>query len=117
MPQILKFAKSLIVSAVVLGGVGLASPVLATSLNEARAQGLIGEQPNGLVAAISAAATPDIATLVAEINAARLNSYRQLAAKDGAPVEAVKAIAGEKLMGRARENGWYVLNSSGNWSR
>ncbi|MBT6960023.1 MAG: DUF1318 domain-containing protein, partial [Rhodospirillaceae bacterium] len=42
---------------------------------------------------------------------------RQLAAKDGAPVEAVKAIAGEKLMGRARENGWYVLNSSGNWSR
>lgn len=117
MAQILKFAKSFVVSALVLGGISLASPVLATTLNEARTQGLIGERPDGLVAAVSSTATTDIATLVAEINAARLSRYRQLAAKDGAPVEAVQAIAGEKLMGKARENGWYVMNSSGNWSR
>ncbi|NKB45293.1 MAG: DUF1318 domain-containing protein [Alphaproteobacteria bacterium] len=105
------------VSAVVLGGLGLTGPVFATTLTEARSQGLIGERPDGLVAAVSANASTEISALVSEINAARLNSYRQLAAKDGAPIEAVQAIAGEKLMGKARSNGWYVFSTSGNWSR
>lgn len=117
MPQITNFAKSLVVSAIILGGLGFVSPALATTLDEARAQGLVGERPDGLIAAVPSTATTEIATLVAEINAARLNSYRQLASKDGAPVEAVQAIAGEKLMGKARENGWYVMAPSGTWSR
>jgi uncharacterized protein YdbL (DUF1318 family) len=117
MPHILKFAKSFFVSAVLLGGLGLTSPALATTLDEARAQGLVGERPDGLVAAVSSTATPNIATLVAQINAARLSSYRELAAKDRAPIEAVQAIAGEKLMGKARSNGWYVLSPTGTWSR
>ena len=117
MPQILKFAKSLVVSAIVLGGMTVTNPAFSTTLTEARSQGLVGERPDGLVAAVSTTASTEIAALISEINAARLNSYRQLAARDGAPVEAVQAIAGEKLMGKARENGWYVLSSSGRWSR
>lgn len=96
---------------------GVANTASAITLDEARVQGLVGERPDGLVGAVSSNASTDIAAMIAEINAARLESYRRLSSKDNAPVAAVQAIAGEKLMAKARENGWYVMNSNGSWSR
>lgn len=103
--------------AVILLGIGFVSPANAITLGEARTQGLVGEKPNGLLGAVSSNASGEISTLVQSINEARLNSYRQLATKDNAPLEAVQAIAGEKLTGKARQSGWYHMDISGNWSR
>lgn len=100
----------------VLAG-GPINSVAAVTLDDARAEGLVGERPDGLVGAVSANAATEVAAMIAEINAARLDSYRRLSSKDGAPVEAVQAIAGEKLMAKARENGWYVMGVNGRWSR
>jgi len=96
---------------------GISMPAFAITLDEARGQGLVGERPDGLVGSVSANASSEVAALVAQINAARLDSYRALAAKDGAPLQAVKAIAGEKLVQRARQSGWYTMDANGSWSR
>lgn len=101
----------------VLAFAGFTNSSSAITLDDARAQGLVGERPDGLVGAVSSNAATDVAAMIAEINAARLDSYRRLSSKDGAPLEAVQAIAGEKLMAKARENGWYVMGASGSWSR
>ncbi len=95
----------------------VATSASALTLNEARSQGLIGERPDGLIGAVSASAASDVVALVSEINAARLRQYQSLSQRDGAPLQAVQAIAGEKLTATARQNGWYVMDSSGRWSR
>lgn len=96
---------------------GITGPANAITLEEARNMGLVGEKPDGLIAAVSPQTAAEVSALITEINSARLESYQQLSKKDGAPIEAVQAIAGEKLLQRARENGWYVMSASGTWSR
>ena len=101
----------------VLIGLGIAGPAYAITLDEVRDLGLVGERPDGLVAAVSPQVATEVSTLIIEVNTARLESYKQLAAKDGAPIQAVQAIAGEKLLQKARQNGWYIMSASGGWSR
>ncbi len=113
----LKRRSALLAISLFLTCAGLVSPAMALTLDEARTQGLVGERPDGLVGAVSANASTEVAALVAQINAARLDSYRALAARDGAPLPAVQAIAGEKLLERARQSGWYTMDANGNWSR
>ena len=104
-------------TALVLVVISLASPAWAATLEEARSQGLIGERPDGLVGAISLNVSSEVAALVSEVNTARLGSYRRLAGQDNAPLQAIQAIAGEKLIEKGRQNGWYVMDSSGIWQR
>ena len=94
-----------------------AASAWAITLSEARTQGFVGERPDGLIGAVSSNASSEVISLVSTVNAARLDSYRSVASKDGAPVQAVQAIAGEKLMQTARQRGWYVMDASGRWSR
>lgn len=113
----LKRRSVLLFMSLFIAGASLVSPALALTLDEARAQGLVGERPDGLVGAVSTNASSEVRTLVSQINAARLDSYRALARQDGAPLQAVQAIAGEKLLQIARQNRWYTMNASGGWSR
>lgn len=101
----------------VLLTLGLASPAWAITLDQARSQGLIGERPDGLIAAVSSNASAEVTTLISEVNSARLGSYRRLATQDSAPLQAVQAVAGEKLIDKARQNGWYTMDTSGGWRR
>jgi uncharacterized protein len=117
MTPIFKTVRSMMAVAFLICWTGLIGPAYAITLDEARAQGFVGERPDGLVAAVSANVSSEIAALIDEINAARLSNFRQLAAKDVAPLGAVQAIAGEKLVKKARQNGWYVMDASGAWSR
>lgn len=109
--------KMIVALAVVFYLAGNAETAFAITLDEARTQGLVGERPDGLIGAVASNAGTDVAALIAEVNAARLDSYRRLSVKDGAPMEAVQAIAGEKLTSKAKENGWYVMSTDGRWSR
>jgi uncharacterized protein YdbL (DUF1318 family) len=96
---------------------GTAAPASAIELDQARTQGLVGERPDGLVGAVAANPTPEVHSLVESVNAARLAEYRAIAQKNGSPIEAVQAVAGEKLIQRAKDNRWYVMDQNGRWSR
>jgi uncharacterized protein YdbL (DUF1318 family) len=103
----------LALAAIVLSG---SVAFAALSLDAAKAQGLVGEQPNGMIGAVDAGASPDVKALVDSTNAARLQRYQTIAAKEGTPVEQVEAVAGEKLINSA-PTGQFIKTAAGTWQK
>jgi uncharacterized protein YdbL (DUF1318 family) len=93
----------------------IAVPALALDLDEARAKGKVGERADGYVGAVWEDASDDVKQLVADVNAKRRAHYEEIAAKTGAPVDAVAALAGQKLTSQAPP-GQYVNDGSG-WKK
>ena len=91
--------------------VTLAVPALALDLDEARSQGLLGEQYDGYVG-IVASPTPALEALAADINAKRKVHYAEIAQRNGTAVEAVAALAGKKLVESA-PSGQFVKTNGG----
>lgn len=92
----------------------VAAPAHAQSLDAAKAAGLVGERPDGLIGVVGDA-PPDIRRLVEEVNARRLANYAEIARKNGTALAAVQAIAGPKLIEQAPP-GSYVMGPGG-WRR
>ncbi|HBI10682.1 MAG TPA: DUF1318 domain-containing protein [Franconibacter pulveris] len=90
----------------------LTPPAFALTLEEARQQGRVGETLSGYLAPI--AQDSETLTLVKNINAARAESYQQVADSNHLPVDDVAKMAGEKLVARARP-GEYVRGINGQW--
>lgn len=96
----------------------LAASALALAqdgLANAKAQGLIGERPDGLVALV-ANGTPELQALVARVNEQRLAEYRQIATDTAAPLEAVQARAGRQIIDRLAE-GQFFMDAAGRWRK
>lgn len=85
----------------------------AMSLETAKTQGLVGEQPDGLIGAV--APSPEVNALVSTTNAERLETYKSIAAKNGTGVAQVQAVAGKKLVEQA-PSGEFVL-VGGSWQK
>jgi uncharacterized protein YdbL (DUF1318 family) len=87
-----------------------ASVVLAAlTLDAAKAQGVVGEKPDGLIGAVTS--SPEADALVSSTNAERMERYKSIAAKNGTAVSQVQALAGKKLIEQAAK-GEYVMNGS-----
>jgi hypothetical protein len=95
--------------------ISFAGGVWSAPLDEAKADGLIGERPDGYVAAVQPNPPPDIAALVQQINSKRRAAYADIAAKEGVPMEQVGALTAEKIRAQAPP-GEYFLTANG-WER
>ena len=84
------------------------------SLVSAKAEGLVGERPDGLAAIVTDSPSPALRQLVNEVNAQRMDEYRQIAADTEAPLEAVQARAGRQIIQRLPA-GQYFMDSAGRW--
>lgn len=74
--------------------VAISSSANALDLHQARAQGIITEQPDGFVTVAKPSA--EASALVAEVNAARKQEYQRISKENGQPVDVVgKVAAGE----------------------
>jgi uncharacterized protein len=91
-----------------------ALPAAAQSLDQAKADGQVGERIDGYVGVVDANASADVRALVDKVNAERRAKYAEIAAERGTSVQAVAQIAGEKLIERA-PSGQYVLGADGRW--
>jgi uncharacterized protein YdbL (DUF1318 family) len=91
-------------------------PAMADALDDARAAGLVGERPDGLVAPVSPNAPANIQSLVQSVNAQRMEKYQQIANEKGVPADQIGAITAEKIIAKLKP-GWYYMDSSGNWVR
>lgn len=100
--------------AVLSGMLLLSAPLQALTLDEARSRGLVGETLSGYVAVV--VQNDDAQALVKKINAARLESYQQLAQSNNLKVDDVARLAGQKLVARA-QSGEYVRGINGKWLR
>lgn len=93
-----------------------ALPALALTLDEAKAQGLVGERADGYVGVVDPSAPAEVRRLVEDVNAKRREAYEQIAKKNGVPVDAVAALAGAKLIEKTPP-GQYVMGADGRWRR
>ena len=98
--------------ALILLALGMNVQAATLTLNEARAQGRVGETLSGYIAPLRQDA--ETLALVNQINAARTDSYQKLADSYNLPVDEVAKMAGQKLVARAQP-GEYVKGINGKW--
>ena len=96
-------------------------PALAASLAQdksvvdaAKAQGIVGEQGDGFLGFVKGSADAGTTQAVNEINSARLETYRQTAAKTGVTPEAAGQAVAIQLQGRMPA-GQYFKPLGGSW--
>lgn len=89
----------------------LAFSAAAIELDQAKEQGLVGEQTDGYLGIVkSAEGVPD---LVKEINAKRKSKYEQLARQNNIKLEQVEALAGKKAIEKTQAGHYVFVN--GDW--
>jgi uncharacterized protein YdbL (DUF1318 family) len=70
----------------------------ALTLDEAKENGLVGEDASGYIAAVSANPNKEVKALVDDINARRRAEYEKIAAANGISVADVEKLAGKKAI-------------------
>lgn len=89
--------------------------VFALSLDAAKQQGLVGEQPSGYLAVVGKA-SPEADALVADINQKRRAAYENIAKRNGTELSAVEQLAGKKAIEQTPP-GQFVKLPSGAWQQ
>ncbi len=84
----------------------------ALDLNQAKSQGLIGEQINGYIGQVKE--STEAKALAEEINKKRKKAYIDLAKKNNLKLQDVEILAGKKLIKKAA-SGEFVQSETGNW--
>ncbi|WP_022943004.1 YdbL family protein [Psychromonas hadalis] len=90
----------------------LSISTFALDLGDAKEQGIIGEQNNGLLGVVESSL--EVEALVKDINQRRLDKYAQIAEKNSMTVKQVSLLAGEKTI-KKTPAGQYIQNSTGQW--
>lgn len=88
--------------------------VLAADLGDAKAEGLIGEKPDGYLGLVDSSAPADVRALVQDVNAKRRANYQRIAKQQGAPLAEVEKVGGMTAIDKT-QRGHYVMDASGRW--
>ncbi len=89
-----------------------ASPAMAGSLDQPKADGLIGEQANGYLGLVRQDVPPEIKALVRKVNAKRKARYQSIADKSNIALSEVEKVGGTKALEKTAP-GNYIKDSSG----
>ena len=93
---------------------GPSTQVFGLSLDEAKHQGLVGEQPNGYLGIVGASPAQDIQGLVTNINLQRREKYREIAERINPALQAVEVLAGKTAISKTQP-GHFIQLPSGQW--
>jgi uncharacterized protein YdbL (DUF1318 family) len=85
----------------------------AITLQEAKQQGLVGEQRDGFLGSVSAASAA-VSELIAQVNRERRARYEQIARENGIALQQVQTLAAKQAL-EATQNGHYVQDAGGRW--
>ena len=88
----------------------------AATLEEAKANGQIGEKQNGYLGLVQANVPSDVAALIADVNEQRRQRYEQIAQQNGIAVDQVAKLAFTKAFENT-VSGNYVESAPGQWTR
>ena len=94
----------------------LVPTAFAITLQEAKEQGLVGEQRDGYIGMVVNTAPADVAALIRDINGQRRQRYQQIAQQNNISVEQVGALAYERAVAATRA-GHYIQNAGGSWQQ
>ena len=93
-------------------GLLLSLNAFAISLQDAKSQGLVGEQTNGYLGVV--VNNKDADKLVDSVNAKRRAHYEKIAKKNGISVDDVAKLAAEKAIA-ATQQGQFIQTPQGKW--
>ena len=88
----------------------------AADLGSAKADGWIGEKPDGYIGLVRNDAPADVQALVRDVNAKRRSEYQRIAGRQGAPLSEVEKVGGMTAIEKTRP-GHYIMDTSGRWRR
>jgi len=86
----------------------------ALTLQDAKNDGLVGEQRSGYIGLVVESAPAEIVALARDVNNQRRELYQQIATQNNLTVEQVAALAFEKAV-EATPAGQYLQDASGAW--
>ena len=93
---------------------GSAEPLWALSLEEAKLQGLVGEQTSGYLGVVKPEHEAAQA-LAKEVNSKRRQAYEDIARRNGTPLHAVESLAGEKAIQNTKPG--LLVEGPGGWTK
>ena len=106
----INWSMAIVSTVLVLGG--SAGMLWALSLEEAKLQGLVGEQTSGYLGVVKPEHEAAQA-LVKEVNSKRRQAYEEIARRNGTPLQAVESLAGEKAIQNTKPG--FVVEGPGGW--
>jgi uncharacterized protein YdbL (DUF1318 family) len=86
--------------------------VFALSLDEAKANGLVGEKANGYLGVV-VPGNPDAQALANDINQKRHQAYQDIAHREKTHLRAVETLAGEKAIEKTKPGNF--VEGPGGW--
>lgn len=92
-----------------LASLFISSAAFALSLNEAKQQGLVGEQVSGYLGTVSTNSATT--ALVNDINAKRKAKYKEIARRNGTGLGSVEKLAGRKALEKTPSGQFINLGS------
>lgn len=101
-----------VVAAVLMLSMG--AQAFAATLDQAKAQGWIGEKPDGYLGLVRGDAPQDVQALVADVNGKRRANYQRIASRQGVPPSEVEKVGGQTAIEKTAP-GHYVMDGSGRW--
>jgi uncharacterized protein len=84
------------------------------TLGEAKEQGLVGEQTNGMLGVVKEPSS-EVTALVKVINGKRKAAYQDIAQRNGTDVGSVQKLAGKKAI--AKTPAGQFIQSGGQWQQ
>jgi hypothetical protein len=104
----------IILPTLLLGVLWLPLPSWGLTLEEAKAQGVVGEQPNGYLGIVQPGASAEVQALVNDVNQKRRQMYEEIARRNSTKLEAVEMLAGKTAIDNTRP-GNFVRGPAGQW--
>jgi len=86
----------------------------ALTLQEAKKDGLVGEQRSGYIGLVVESAPAEVVALARDVNNQRRELYQQIARQNNLTLEQVAALAFDKAV-EATPTGQFLQNASGSW--
>ena len=105
---------SVLVPTLLLGVLWLPWPSWGLTLEEAKTQGVVGEQPNGYLGVVQPGASAEVQALVNDVNQKRRQMYEDIARRNSTKLDAVEMLAGKTAIDNTRA-GNFVRSPSGQW--
>ncbi len=103
-----------IVPTLLLGVLWLPLPSWGLTLEEAKTQGMVGEQPNGYLGIVQPGAPAEVQALVNDVNQKRRQTYEDISRRNATKLEAVEMLAGKTAIDNTKP-GHFIQRPSGQW--
>ena len=105
---------SIMLPTLLLGVLWLPLPSWGLTLEEAKTQGMVGEQPNGYLGIVQPGASAEVQALVNDVNQKRRQTYEDISRRNATKLEAVEMLAGKTAIDNTKP-GNFIQCPSGQW--